>query len=69
MASGAGGFIGSILGGAMTGGIGPAIGAVLPSVADTAKILVDRLVPDPAAKAAAQAELEQALAARDVAAI
>ncbi|WP_280178549.1 3TM-type holin, partial [Methylobacterium gnaphalii] len=38
-------------------------------MADTAKILVDRLVPDPAAKAAAQAELEQALAARDVAAI
>jgi hypothetical protein len=69
MATGAGGFIGNILGGALTGGIGPAISAVLPSVADTAKILVDRLVPDPNAKAAAQAELEQALAARDVAAI
>jgi len=69
MASSPGGFIGNILGGALTGGIGPAIGAVLPSVADTAKILVDRLVPDPNAKAAAQAELEQAFAARDVAAI
>ena len=64
----AGGIIGTILGGALTGGIGPAIGAALPSITDTAKILVDRLVPDPNAKAAAQAELEQALAARDVAA-
>lgn len=65
----AGGVIGTILGGALTGGIGPAIGAALPSVADTAKILVDRLVPDPNAKATAQAEIEQALASRDMAAI
>ena len=69
MASGAGGFIGSIVGGALTGGIGPAIGAALPSIADTAKVLVERLVPDPNARAAAQAEVEAALAARDVAAI
>jgi len=67
MAAGVGGVIGSIIGGAMTGGIGPVIGAALPSIADTAKVLVDRLVPDPNAKAAAQAEIEQALAAREVA--
>ncbi|MDE4913460.1 3TM-type holin [Methylobacterium sp. 092160098-2] len=69
MASGAGNFIGSIIGGAVTGGIGPAISAAMPSIADTAKILVDRLVPDPNAKAEAQAQVEQALAAREVAVI
>ena len=67
MAGGIGGAIGSIIGGALTGGIGPAIGAALPSIADTAKVLVDRLVPDPNAKAQAQADIEQALAAREVA--
>ncbi|MBP1179956.1 3TM-type holin [Methylobacterium sp. PvR107] len=67
MASGIGGAIGSIIGGALTGGIGPAIGAALPTIADTAKVLVDRLVPDPNAKAAAQAEIEQALTLRETA--
>lgn len=65
MASGIGGAIGSMIGGVITGGVGPAIGAALPSIADTAKVLVERLVPDP--KAGAQAEIEQALAAREVA--
>lgn len=69
MAGGAGSFIGGIIGSAVTGGIGPAIGAALPSITDTARILVERLVPDPNARAAAQAEVEAALAARDVAAI
>jgi hypothetical protein len=63
----AAGIIGTILGGALTGGVGPAIGAALPTIADTAKVLVDRLVPDPNAKAAAQAEVEKALAAREIA--
>ena len=63
----AAGILGTILGGVVTGGIGPAIGAALPTVADTAKVLVDRLVPDPAAKAAAQADVEKALAAREIA--
>lgn len=67
----AGGIIGSILGGALTGGAGPAIGAgigaALPSVAEVAKTLVERLVPDPAEKVKAQAEVEAALAAREVA--
>jgi len=63
----AAGILGTILGGVVTGGIGPAIGAALPTVADTAKVLVDRLVPDPNAKAAAQAEVEKALAAREIA--
>lgn len=67
----AGGIIGSILGGVVTGGAGPAIGAgigaALPSVAEVAKVLVDRLVPDPQAKDKAQAEIEAALSAREVA--
>lgn len=67
MASGIGGAIDSMIGGVITGGVGPAIGAALPSIADTAKVLVERLVPDPNAKAGAQAEIEQALAAREVA--
>jgi len=71
MAGGIGGIVGSILGGVVTGGAGPAIGAgigaALPSIADVAKVLVDRLVPDPAEKAKAQVDIEQALAAREVA--
>lgn len=67
----AGGIIGSVLGGVLTGGAGPAIGAgigaALPSVAEVAKVLVDRLVPDPAEKDRAQVEVEAALAAREVA--
>jgi hypothetical protein len=59
----AGGVLGQIIGGAITGGIGPAIGAALPSITDTAKILVERLVPDPAARAQAEKELAEALAA------
>jgi hypothetical protein len=59
----AGGILGQIVGGAITGGIGPAIGAALPSITDTAKILVERLVPDPAARAQAEKELAEALAA------
>lgn len=67
MASGIGGAIGSMMGGVITGGLGPALGAALPSITDTAKILVDRLIPDPNAEAEAQAAVEQALAAREVA--
>lgn len=67
MVSGAGGFIGSIVGGALMGGIGPAIGAALPSIADNAKVLVERLVPDANAREAAQAEVDAALAAMEVA--
>lgn len=63
----AGGIIGSVIGGVLTGGIGPAIGAVLPDVTATAKILVDRLVPDPAAREAAQKDLEQVISARETA--
>jgi NAD(P)-dependent dehydrogenase (short-subunit alcohol dehydrogenase family) len=71
MTGGIGGIVGSILGGVVTGGAGPAIGAgigaALPSVADVAKVLVDRLVPDPQAKEQAQVEIEQALASREIA--
>ena len=59
----AGGILGQILGGALSGGIGPAIGAAIPSITDTAKILVERLVPDPAVRAQAEKELAEALAA------
>lgn len=69
MSSGLGSFIGSIVGGAVTGGMGPAIGEgikiALPPAAEAAKTLVERLVPDPAAKAAAQLAIEEALTARD----
>ena len=67
----AGGIIGSIVGGVLTGGAGPAIGAglgaAIPSIADAAKVLVDRLVPDPQKRAEAQAAIEQALTARETA--
>lgn len=73
MASSVGDFIGSIVGGALTGGAGPSIGEgiklALPGVTETAKTLVDRLVPDPAAKAAAQLAVEQAITERDTAAV
>ena len=72
MSSGIGNFIGSIVGGAVTGGMGPAIGEgikiALPPAAEAARTLVERLVPDPAAKAAASLALEQAITDRDVAA-
>lgn len=65
----AGGILGSILGGVLTGGAGPAIGAgigaAIPSIADIAKVIVDRAIPDPAKKAEAQAAIEQALTARE----
>ncbi|MFY9293382.1 MAG: 3TM-type holin [Methylorubrum rhodinum] len=65
----AGGIIGSIVGGVLTGGAGPAIGEgigrTLPTVADIAKVVVDRLVPDPAARAAAAKEIEDAISARE----
>lgn len=57
----AGGILGSIIGAALPG--------VLPSITDTAKILVDRLVPDPAAKAQAQKDIEEAITARVAVAI
>lgn len=67
----AGGILGSILGGVLTGGAGPAIGAgigaAIPSIADIAKVIVDRAIPDPAKKAEAQAAIEQALTARETA--
>lgn len=67
----AGGIIGSIIGGVLTGGAGPAlgagIGAAIPSIAEIAKVIVDRTIPDPNAKAEAQAEIEQALTARETA--
>lgn len=55
----AGGIIGSIIGAALPG--------VLPSITETAKILVERLVPDPAARAQAQKELEEVISAREAA--
>lgn len=65
----AGGIIGSIVGGVLTGGAGPAIGEgigrTLPTVADIAKVVVDRLVPDPTARAAAAKEIEDAISARE----
>lgn len=67
----AGGIIGSIIGGALTGGAGPAIGtgigAALPTVAEIAKAIVDRTIPDPAQKEAAQRDIEVALAGREAA--
>lgn len=69
MAGGIGGFIGSIAGGILTGGAGPAIGEgigkAIPQVGEVAKVIVDRLVPDPTKQAAAQAEIEAALTARE----
>ncbi|GBU19364.1 MULTISPECIES: 3TM-type holin [Methylobacterium] len=71
MAGGIGGAIGSIIGGIVTGGAGPAIGAgigaAIPSVAEIAKVIVDRTIPDPTQKAEAQREIEQALTARETA--
>lgn len=55
----AGGIIGSVIGAVLPG--------VLPSITDTAKILVERLVPDPAARAQAQKELEEVISAREAA--
>ena len=54
---------GSILGGI----IGAVLPGVLPSITETAKILVERLVPDPAARAQAQKELEEVISAREAA--
>lgn len=55
----AGGILGSIVGAALPG--------VLPTITDTAKILVERLVPDPVARAQAEKEVAEVLAARDAA--
>ncbi len=67
----AGGIIGSIIRRRLTGGAGPAlgagIGAAIPSIAEIAKVIVDRTIPDPQKKAEAQAEIEQALTARETA--
>ena len=67
----AGGVIGSIIGGVLTGGAGPAlgagIGAAIPSIAEIAKVIVDRTIPDPAQKAEAQKQIEEALTARETA--
>ncbi|MCB4803500.1 hypothetical protein QO001_000845 [Methylobacterium brachiatum] len=67
----ASGIIGTILGGVLTGGAGPAlgagIGAAIPSIAEIARVIVDRTIPDPQKKAEAQAEIEQALATREAA--
>ena len=56
----AGGIAGAILGTVL-----PGVNAVLPTVADTVKILVDRFVPDPQAKAQAEAELTRIMVARE----
>lgn len=67
----AGGIIGSILGGVLTGGAGPAIGAgigaAIPSVAEIARTITERLIPDPAKRAEAEAAIAAALANRDAA--
>lgn len=67
----AGGFLGSILGGVVTGGAGPAIGAgigsAIPTVAEIAKTITERLVPDPIKRAEAEAAIANALAAREAA--
>ncbi len=55
----AGGILGGIIGALLPG--------VLPSITETAKILVERLVPDPAARAQAQRELEEVISAREAA--
>ena len=55
----AGGIIGGIIGSVLPG--------VLPTVTETAKILVDRLVPDPAAREQAQREIELAISQREIA--
>lgn len=55
----AGGILGTIVNAALPG--------LLPSVAETAKILVDRLVPDPARRDEAQRELEAVITARETA--
>lgn len=60
----AGGIIGGIAGGVMNAVL-PGVNAVLPTVADTVKILVDRFVPDPQAKAQAEAELSRIMLARE----
>ncbi len=69
----AGGIIGSIVGGVLTGGVGPAIGAgvgaALPTVAEIAKSLVDRFVPDPAQRAQAEIDLQQAIGQREAAVV
>lgn len=56
----AGGIAGAILGTVL-----PGVNAVLPTVADTVKILVDRFVPDPQAKLQAEAELSRIMLARE----
>lgn len=45
----------------------PELGAMLPSITETAKVLVERLVPDQAAREQAQRELEQVLTQRETA--
>lgn len=55
----AGGIIGGIIGSVLPG--------VLPTVTETAKILVDRLVPDPTAREQAQREIELAISQREIA--
>ena len=71
MAGGIGGLVGSIIGGVVTGGAGPAIGAgigaAIPSVADIARVLVERTVPDPAKREEMQATIEAGLTARETA--
>lgn len=69
----AGGVIGSVIGGIFTGGAGPAIGAgigaAIPSVAEIARTITERLIPDPAKRAEAEAAIAAALASRDAAMI
>ena len=51
-------------GGIIGGLINAALPNVLPSIADTAKILVDRLVPDPRARDEAAKQIEEAISVR-----
>ena len=59
----AGGVLGSIAGAVL----GPGVSAALPSITDTVKILVDRFVPDPTQKAAAEQEMARIISAREAA--
>lgn len=55
----AGGILGGIIGAALPG--------VLPTITETAKILVDRLVPDPDKREEAQREIENIISTREAA--
>lgn len=58
----AGSIIGSIIGAAI-----PGLGQAIPSITEIARVLTERLVPDPKARAEAQVAIENALTQREAA--